>query len=194
MRQCHKSLCNHTTIITAQSTVEFFIWSVKWTLALYILNSLPSWFISLLHTLWFSDTVILSKYINANRHTATFIWNRCLLNSLCKWGQFERAKTTLKMLLASWILVCFFKRFRSFNAKNLRSVVQSAAKLSAMKLWEWLDCDRESNPGRLADWGRGWLADFFLGPPTLTASNFAVLWPTYPTLSALKDLNPFKIV
>ena len=29
MRQCHKSLSNHTTIITAQSTVEFYIWSLK---------------------------------------------------------------------------------------------------------------------------------------------------------------------
>ena len=34
---------------------------------------------------------------------------------------------------------------------------------------------RGSNPRRLADWGRGRLADFFLRPPTLTASNFAAL-------------------
>ena len=79
---------------------------------------------------------------------------------LCKWGHFERAKTTLKMLLASWFLVCFFRRLRSFNDKNLGSVGQRAAKLPAIKLWEWLGRDRESNPGRLADWGRGRLADF----------------------------------
>ena len=114
--------------------------------------------------------------------------------TLCKWGDFERAKTTLKMLLASWFLVCFFKRFRSFNAENLGSVGQRAAKLPAIKLWEWLERDRGSNPGRLADWGRGRLADFFLRPPTLTASNFAALWPTDPKFLAWKDLSLFKTV
>ena len=54
--------------------------------------------------------------------------------SLCKWGHFEKAKTTFKMLLATWFLVCFFKRFRSFNAKNLGSVGQRAAKLLAVKV------------------------------------------------------------
>ena len=113
-------------------------------------------------------------------------------HSLCKWGHFERVKTTLKMLLASWFLVCFFKKFRCFNAKNLGSVGQWAAKLLAIKLSEWLDRDRESNPSRLADWGRGRPADFFLRPPTLTASNFAALWPTDPKFSAFKHLNLLK--
>ena len=96
------------------------------------------------------------------------------------------------MLLASWFLVCFFKKFRCFNAKNLGSVGQWAAKLPAIKLSEWLDRDRESNPSRLADWGRGRPADFFLRPPTLTASNFAALWPTDPKFSAIKHLNLLK--
>ena len=47
----------------------------------------------------------------------------------------------------------------------------------------------ESNPGRLADWDRGRLADFFLRPPTLTASNFAALWPTDFIFTAIKFLN-----
>ena len=38
------------------------------------------------------------------------------------------------MLLATWFLVCFLKRFRSFNAKNLGSVGQRAAKLLAVKV------------------------------------------------------------
>ena len=37
------------------------------------------------------------------------------------------------MLLATWFLVCFFIRFRSFNAENLGSVGQRAAKLLAVK-------------------------------------------------------------
>ena len=118
-------------------------------------------------------------------------WN-AYNKSLCKWGHFERAKTTLKILLDSWFLVCFFKKFRCFNAKNLGSVGQWAAKLPAIKLSEWLDRDRESNPSRLADWGRGRPADFFLRPPTLTASNFAALWPADPKFLALKNLNLLK--
>ena len=62
-----------------------------------------------------------------------------LLNSLCKWGDFERAKTTFKMLLAIWFLMCFLKKFRSCVAKNLESVGQRAAKLPAIKLWEWFE-------------------------------------------------------
>ena len=54
--------------------------------------------------------------------------------SLCKWGHFEKAKTTFKMLLATWFLVCLFKRFRFFNAKNLGSAGQRAAKLLAVKV------------------------------------------------------------
>ena len=97
------------------------------------------------------------------------------------------------MLLAIWFLVCFFKRFRSFVAENLESVGQRATNLLAIKLWEWLDRDRESNPGTLADWGRGRLADFFLRPPTLTASSFEALWPTDSKFLAIKDLNLLKM-
>ena len=38
------------------------------------------------------------------------------------------------MLLATWFLVCFFKKFRSFNAKDLGFVGQRAAKLLAVKV------------------------------------------------------------
>ena len=38
------------------------------------------------------------------------------------------------MLLATWFLMCFFKRFRSFNAKNFGSVGQRAAKFLAIKV------------------------------------------------------------
>ena len=38
------------------------------------------------------------------------------------------------------------------------------------------------------------VADFFLRTPTLTASNFKVLWLTDPKFLAIKDLNPYKKV
>ena len=96
------------------------------------------------------------------------------------------------MLLASWNFDTVLKRFRSFNAKNLGSVGQRAAKLPAIKLWEWF------YPARTkirADWfecGRGCVADFFLRPPTLTASNFEALQSTDCTSTVLKDLNLLK--
>ena len=42
--------------------------------------------------------------------------------------------------------------------------------------------------------GPGPAGRFFLRPPTLTAGNFAALWPKDPKFLALKDLNPFKTV
>ena len=95
--------------------------------------------------------------------------------SLCKWGHFEKAKTTFKMLLATWFLMCFFKKFRSFNTKNLGSVGQRAAKLHAIKLGEWFDPGHSRMRAAWFAWCRGWPADFFLRPPTLTASNFEAL-------------------
>ena len=49
-----------------------------------------------------------------------------------------------------------------------------------------------SNPSRLADWGRGRPADFFLRPPTLTVSNFAALLSTDPKFLAFEHLNLLK--
>ena len=46
---------------------------------------------------------------------------------------FERAKSTLKMLLASWTFDTVLKGYRSLIAVNLRSVGQRALKLLAVK-------------------------------------------------------------
>ena len=62
---------------------------------------------------------------------------------LCsKWGHFDGAKPILKILLASWTFGTVEKGFRSFFSKNLGSVGQRAAKLLAIKLWEWFDPER----------------------------------------------------
>ena len=112
--------------------------------------------------------------------------------SLCKWGHFEKAKTTFKMLLATWFLVCFFKRFRSFVAENLESVGQRAAKLPAIKLWEWFDPGWSWTRADRFECGRGWKADFFFRPPTLIVSNFEALQSTDPKFLSFKDLNLLK--
>ena len=96
------------------------------------------------------------------------------------------------MLLATWIFVCFFKRFRSFDSENLGSTGQRAAKLQAIKVWEWCDPGRSRMRADRFEWGQGRMADFFLRPPTLTDSNFVALWPKDPIFTALKDLNLLK--
>ena len=96
------------------------------------------------------------------------------------------------MLLVFGFLVYFLKRFRSFNDKNLGSVGQRAAKLPAIKLWEWFD------PGCSRKWadrfecGQGWKADFFFRPRTLMAGNFAALWPEDSKFLAFNNLNLLK--
>ena len=85
-----------------------------------------------------------------------------------------------------------FKRFRSFYAQNLESIGQRAAKLPAIKLWEWFEFARVWIRADWFKWGRGSVADFFLRPLTLTASIFADLWPTDPILIVWKVLNPFE--
>ena len=107
-------------------------------------------------------------------------------------GYFDRAKPILKLLLASWTFYSFLKEFRSFNAENLGSVGQRAAKWPAIKLWEWFDSGTTRIRADLFEGGRGQMADFFLRPSTLTAGNFEALWLTDPKSLALKDLNLLK--
>ena len=85
-----------------------------------------------------------------------------------------------------------FKRLRSFYAENFGSVDQWAAKLPAIKLKEWFDPGRSRTQADRFECGQGWKEDFFFRPPTLTASNFAALWPTDSKFSAIKDLNLLK--
>ena len=111
---------------------------------------------------------------------------------LCKWGHFERAKTTLKMLLASWFLVCFFKRFRCLNAENLGSVGQRAAKLLAVKVGGL----KKKSAGRPRPQSASLLGFDSRSrsnhSESLMAGNFAAHWPTDPKFSALKHLNFLK--
>ena len=51
-----------------------------------------------------------------------------------KWGHFDRVNSTFKMLLSSWNFETVFKKIRSFDAENLGSVGQRAAKLLAVKV------------------------------------------------------------
>ena len=54
--------------------------------------------------------------------------------ALCKWGVFETAKPTMKILLDPWILMYFRKGIRSFYSRNIESVDQRASKLLAFKV------------------------------------------------------------
>ena len=111
-------------------------------------------------------------------------------------SHFDRAKPTLKMLLASWNIYKIEKRFRSLNAKNLGSVSQRAAKLLALKVRVLKKksaasaipakvCASAIGPGLRSPRGSN-------HSRSLKASNFAALWPTDPKFLALKLLHPFK--
>ena len=96
------------------------------------------------------------------------------------------------MLLASWFLVCFFKRSRSLIAENLGSVGQRAAKFQAVKV----DGLKKKSAGRprpqsasllgFESWSRSNHSE------SLMAGNFAAHWPTDPKFLSLKDLNLLK--
>ena len=59
-------------------------------------------------------------------------WTKPILFS--KLGHFDRVKTILKIMLASWTFDTVWTGFRSFNAENLGSLDQRVAKLLAIKL------------------------------------------------------------
>ena len=118
--------------------------------------------------------------------------NRPFGKLLCKWGDFERAKTNFKMLLASWFLVCSLKRVRSLNAENLGSVDKRASKLLTIKVG---GLKKKSAFQPRPPSNRSARVHDHQGSnhsPSLMAGKFAALWPTDPKFSAFKDLNLFK--
>ena len=93
-------------------------------------------------------------------------------------------------VLACWTSDTVQKRFRSFNAINLRSVGQRAAKLPASKLWEWFDPRRIPIRSDWFKWGRGWAADFFLRLQLWKLVTLQPLGLQRPTVPLWKDLDP----
>ena len=68
----------------------------------------------------------------------------------------------------------------------MRSEGQRAAKLPAIKLWEWFNFAWVRTRADCFEWGRGQLADFFSRPPTLKSGNFEALWSTDPKFALSK--------
>ena len=120
--------------------------------------------------------------------------NRSFAHFLCKWGHFERAKSTFKMLAASWFFVYLFEMFRSFFAENLESVGQRASKLLAVKVGGLKKKSALRPKCVQARLARPRLCLGSNHSQTLSNSNFAALCYTDPKFSALKDLNIFQIV
>ena len=96
------------------------------------------------------------------------------------------------MLLASWFLRHFFKRFRSFHTINIGSVGQRVAKSPAFKVG---GIEKKSATLPKSNHMRAVRVWLWPGPnhsQSLTNGNFAVLWPTDFILTELKDLNLLK--
>ena len=107
-----------------------------------------------------------------------------------KWGPFDRVNSTFKMLLSSWNFDTAFKKFRSFDAKNLGSVDLRAAELLAVKVGD-LKKSLQPDPGPTLT------GQVYVGSnhsQTLMASSFAALQSTEPKFLASKDLIFLKTV
>ena len=101
-------------------------------------------------------------------------------------------KTTLKMLLASWFLMCFYRRLRSFSDKNWGPVGQRAAKLPAIKVGGLKKKSAFQPQPHLNRSARVWEHPGSNHSQSLMAGNFAALWTTDPKFLSLKDLNLLK--
>ena len=77
---------------------------------------------------------------------------------------------------------------------NLRILALKCHLLWSIKLWEWshrLGLEPGLNSIAHNSAGMAEAADFFLRTPTLTASNFAALWPKDPKFWASKHFSHF---
>ena len=97
-----------------------------------------------------------------------------------------------KMLLASWFLVYFLKRFRTLNAENLGSVSQRAAKLLAVKIGGLKKKSASRPRPQLASLPGFDSRSRSNHSQSLLAGNFAAIQPTDSKFLAMKDLNLLK--
>ena len=91
------------------------------------------------------------------------------------------------MLPASWNFDTLYNGFRSFNDRNMGSVGQRAAKLLAIKLWEWFDPGTTRTRAEWYECSRGrmhtdWFQEFFSNNSlfwryNLELSNSRFVWP-----------------
>ena len=137
----------------------------------------------------------VTKIKSRLKYTAMPVRNGTLTKwILLKWGHFDRAKPTLKIMLVSWTSCRILKGFRLSNAENLESVGQRATKLLAVKVGGL----KKKSAGRPRPHSNQSARVRTPAPSnhsqSLMAGNFAGLWPADPKFSALKVLNPFKIV
>ena len=108
-----------------------------------------------------------------------------------KWGHFDRVNFTFKMLRSSWNFDTVFKKIRSFDAENLGSVGQRAAKLLAVKVGG-LKKVCQPAPAPVSQCARVRTPAPSNHSQSLMAGNFAALWPTDSKFLATKDLNLLK--
>ena len=86
------------------------------------------------------------------------------------------------------------KRFKPFYEKKFGVCRSKGCKITSHQTLRMIGPWPGFEPGQTGWLGPGPAGRLFLRPPTLTAGNFAALWPTDPKFLALKDLNPFKTV
>ena len=134
------------------------------------------------------DTVKMRMYSRGKKDTPAYNI------ALCKWGHFDKAKPTFKMLLAFWSFDTVEKRVRTLNAVNMGSVGQRAAMILAVNVGglKKKSANRPWPHSKQLAWVR--FRSRSNHSQSLMAGNFAALWPTDSKFSALKDLILFSTV
>ena len=105
-----------------------------------------------------------------------------------------KSKMILKMQLASWFFVYFFKSYRSFNTVSIKSVGQRTLKLLAVKSRGLKKKSATCFRPHLNQLTRIWVCPGSNHSQSLMACNFAALWPTDLIILAKKDLNLLQSV
>ena len=96
---------------------------------------------------------------------------------------------------ASLLKFCHsLKRLQIFQCWKFEVCRSKGCKITSHQTLRMIGAGQGSNPGRLLWVGPGPVGRLFLRPPTLTASNFAALWPTEPIFTAFKVLILFSTV
>ena len=131
-------LCSLNLRLIGLNLWIFYYWPIFWTGSFFSLQSLYNSFLPQLTWKW--QAIKVGSPIEVFLKGTFYYIQWCAIQTALlpvygvKWGRFERAKMTIKMLPASSYFKYLFKGFWSFDTVNMGSVGQRALKLLAVKV------------------------------------------------------------
>ena len=125
---------------------------------------------------------------------STIEMQHLLHEPVCKWGHFEWAKPISKILLDLWIEILYVKKVEIFQKRYCECLWVKGMQSCGLSNFENDLIIQDSNLGCTCLVRVRQRYMIFFRSPTLTACNFAALWPTETHRTSFEISKPLLLI